>query len=67
MLRERKFDDVAVGDLTALRRKMNLNNDEVAEALRERCIRIEKKYGNLMLQPEGACSHCPCFVLIPAA
>ena len=54
MLRERKFDDEAVEDLAILKGVMQLSNDDVAAALRERCIRIEKKFGNLMLQTEGA-------------
>lgn len=54
MLRDRKFDDVAVADLAFLRDRMKLPNEQLAEALYERCVRIERKYGNLMLQTDGA-------------
>lgn len=42
-----------------LRHALKLPNDQVAEALKERCVRIEKKFGNLMLNPDGAiaCSY----------
>lgn len=53
MLKDRKFDQAAVDDLLHLKQVMALENDDVAEALRERCVRIEKKFGNLMLSPEG--------------
>jgi hypothetical protein len=54
VLRERKFDEVAVTDLMTLRDRMRLNNEELAEAMYERCVRTERTYGNLMLQTEGA-------------
>jgi hypothetical protein len=54
VLKERKFDDTAVEDLIVLKNRMSLSNEEVAAALYERCIRIEKKFGNLMLQTDGA-------------
>jgi hypothetical protein len=57
VLRERKFDDTAIEDLVCLKEAMHLANDDVACALLERCVRIEKKYGNLMLQTEGV-PHC---------
>ena len=37
---------------------MKLGNEELAEALYERCVRIERKFGNLMLQTEGAPPRC---------
>lgn len=69
MLKDRKFDQAAVDDLVHLKQVMALSNEDVAEALRERCVRIEKKYGNLMLNPEGAsqayccacCTLCICW------
>jgi hypothetical protein len=54
VLKDRKFDQAAVDDLIHLKSVMALSNEDVAEALKERCIRIEKKFGNLMLSPEGA-------------
>jgi len=33
---------------------MALSEDDVGTALKERAVRIEKKYGNLMLQTAGA-------------
>ena len=48
MLKDRKFDQAAVDDLVHLKQVMALSNEDVAEALRERCVRIEKKYGNLL-------------------
>lgn len=39
---------------------MKLSNDDMTEALKERCVRIEKKFGNLMLSPEG---EAPSFLL----
>lgn len=60
VLKDRKFDQAAVDDLVHLKQVMALSNEDVAEALRERCIRIEKKFGNLMLSPEGVCPSCVC-------
>ena len=54
LLKERQFDGTAVEDLVALKEAMRLSSTEVAAALQERCLRIEKKYGNLMLSTEGA-------------
>ncbi|CAL5220883.1 g2973 [Coccomyxa viridis] len=53
LLRERKFDEDAVADLSALRSVLAMRDDEVAEALRERAQRIYEKYGNVMLETEG--------------
>lgn len=53
MLKDRKFDQAAVDDLVHLKNALNLPNEQVAEALKERCVRIEKKFGNLMLNPDG--------------
>eukprot|EP01025_Chloroclados_australasicus_P046564 TRINITY_DN5133_c1_g1_i6.p1 TRINITY_DN5133_c1_g1~~TRINITY_DN5133_c1_g1_i6.p1 ORF type:complete len:379 (-),score=31.16 TRINITY_DN5133_c1_g1_i6:212-1348(-) len=53
VLRERKFDQEALDDLIYLKNKLRLTNEQVAQALRARCERIEKKYGNLMLNTEG--------------
>jgi hypothetical protein len=58
VLKDRKFDQAAVDDLVHLKQVMSLSNEDVAEALRERCVRIEKKFGNLMLSPEGALRLC---------
>lgn len=54
VLKDRKFDQAAVDDLVHLKNALNLPNESVAEALKERCVRIEKKFGNLMLNPDGA-------------
>ena len=63
---DRKFDQAAVDDLVHLKRVMALSNEDVSEALRERCVRIEKKFGNLMLNPEGNfhSSCCRCSTLL---
>ncbi|BDA47494.1 hypothetical protein COCOBI_10-3420 [Coccomyxa sp. Obi] len=53
LLRERKFDEDAVADLAALRSALNMTDEEVAEALRERAQRIYEKYGNVMLETAG--------------
>eukprot|EP00200_Dunaliella_tertiolecta_P002489 CAMPEP_0202346298 /NCGR_PEP_ID=MMETSP1126-20121109/5147_1 /ASSEMBLY_ACC=CAM_ASM_000457 /TAXON_ID=3047 /ORGANISM="Dunaliella tertiolecta, Strain CCMP1320" /LENGTH=394 /DNA_ID=CAMNT_0048937683 /DNA_START=1327 /DNA_END=2511 /DNA_ORIENTATION=- len=53
MLRERTFDQTTVDDILALRDACGLNDDDVAEALRERAQRIYDKYGTLMLNTEG--------------
>lgn len=53
ILRDRKFDQEAVDDLLHLKQVMGLTDDDVAEALKERSQRIERKYGNLMLQLDG--------------
>jgi hypothetical protein len=60
VLKERKFDETAVEDLVVLKDRMALTNAEVAAALNERCLRIEKKFGNLMLSTDGAAPpHAP--------
>eukprot|EP00892_Ulva_mutabilis_P005184 jgi/Ulvmu1/3037/UM015_0077.1 len=53
ILKDRKFDQAAVDDLVHLKDGLKLPNDHVAEALKERCVRIEKKFGNLMLNSDG--------------
>ncbi|CAK0783201.1 hypothetical protein CVIRNUC_006400 [Coccomyxa viridis] len=53
LLRERKFDEDAVADLSALRSVLAMKDEDVADALRERAQRIYEKYGNVMLETEG--------------
>ena len=43
LLRERRFDSTAVADLVALRRALELSDEEVASALKERAQRIYDK------------------------
>lgn len=62
MLKDRKFDQAAVDDLAHLKQELALSNDDVAEALCERCLRIEKKFGNLVIPPEGAVPVAPCVI-----
>ena len=54
VLKDRNFDEAAVADLAHLKQELQLSSDDVAEALRERCKRIEKKFGNLILPSGGA-------------
>ena len=53
LLRERKFDEQAVDDLTILKSALGLNDAQVAEALKERANRVYDKYGNVMLDTSG--------------
>lgn len=53
LLRERSFDQEAVDDAIALKTGLGLNDDQVAEALRERANRVYEKYGNVMLDTTG--------------
>lgn len=53
VLKDRSFDEAAVADLVHLKQELALSNEEVTEALLERCKRIEKKFGNLILPPGG--------------
>ena len=46
LLRERRFDSTAVADLVALRRALELSDEEVASALKERAQRIYDKVRN---------------------
>lgn len=49
LLRERKFDQTAVDDLICLKQSLELSEEDVATALKERAQRIYEKYGTLML------------------
>jgi hypothetical protein len=53
MLRERKFDPECIADLVELRGALNLTNEEVASALKERAERVYKQYGTVMLDTSG--------------
>lgn len=53
LLRERQFNVDAVADMVALKQALALSDQEVADALRERAVRIYEKYGNVMLETEG--------------
>ena len=52
-LRERQFDEVAVGDLVALKAALGLDDAAVAGALAERARRIYEQYGTVMVNLEG--------------
>ena len=54
VLKDRNFDESAVADLAHLKQELQLSSDDVAEVFRERCKRIEKKFGNLILPAGGA-------------
>jgi len=56
LLRERKFDQSAVDDLICLKKSLQLSEEDVATALRERSQRVYEKYGSLMLNTEGMTS-----------
>lgn len=53
VLRERKFDPLALQDMLHLKQALGLSQEQVASALRERSDRIYKKYGIVMLETEG--------------
>lgn len=53
LLRERQFDEEALGDLVALKAALSLSDEEVAEALAERAERVYEKYGTVMVNLEG--------------
>lgn len=48
-LREKEFGQEAVDDLVYLKTALGMQENEVAEALKERAERIYDKYGTLML------------------
>eukprot|EP00210_Caulerpa_lentillifera_P001951 g1872.t1 len=56
LLRERKFDQTAVDDLICLKKSLQLTEEDVATALKERAQRIYEKYGTLMLNTAGMTS-----------
>jgi len=56
LLRERKFDQSAVDDLICLKASLQLSEEDVATALKERAQRVYEKYGSLMLNTEGMTS-----------
>ncbi|PSC72945.1 importin-9 isoform X1 [Micractinium conductrix] len=53
LLRERQFDEEALGDLVALKAALGLTDEQVAEALAERAQRVYDKYGTVMVNLEG--------------
>ncbi|KAL4434016.1 hypothetical protein ABPG75_000457 [Micractinium tetrahymenae] len=53
LLRERQYDEEALGDLVALKAALSLSDDEAAEALSERAERVYEKYGTVMVNMEG--------------
>ncbi|KAK9812144.1 hypothetical protein WJX73_000090 [Symbiochloris irregularis] len=53
LLRERAFDQAAVDDLVLLKGMLQLSEEQIAAALRERAQRVYDRYGNVMLEVKG--------------
>eukprot|EP00192_Tetraselmis_astigmatica_P020810 CAMPEP_0117673324 /NCGR_PEP_ID=MMETSP0804-20121206/14409_1 /TAXON_ID=1074897 /ORGANISM="Tetraselmis astigmatica, Strain CCMP880" /LENGTH=300 /DNA_ID=CAMNT_0005482049 /DNA_START=237 /DNA_END=1139 /DNA_ORIENTATION=+ len=53
LLRERKFDQDAMADLVQLKVSLNLSDEQVVEAVKERSQRIYDKYGTLIMNAAG--------------
>lgn len=49
LLRERKFDQDAITDLSQLKSVLGLSDEQVADALSERSKRVYEKYGTLIM------------------
>mmetsp|Transcript_16249 Transcript_16249/g.41328 ORF Transcript_16249/g.41328 Transcript_16249/m.41328 type:complete len:363 (-) Transcript_16249:138-1226(-) len=53
LLRERKFDQDAITDLSQLKSVLGLSDEQVADALSERSKRVYEKYGTLIMNTAG--------------